>query len=580
MKVSVMCFVLCLTGAAAAVGQPAITSVENGGSYLTGIAPGSIFVVKGTGLGPAKLLQASSLPYQSTLSQTSISFTPAAGGSAIPALMVYVWDKQDAALLPSSAAPGDYNVTVTYNGAPSAAFATTVVARNFGFVTQASNGAGPAQATYGGYDLNRFTTSTLAYAGHNWALRPAKTGDTIVLWGTGLGADPQSDTSGGSSGDQTAAASVKVVVGGVTVTPGYAGRSGGTPGLDQINFTLPASVTAGCFVNVQVKGSGFTSNLGSIAVTQSGQSACSNPGLSTAQLAKLDAGQQLTVGVLGVSKIATTTTALGQTISMQTESASGAFIRYTVDSVSTAGFALQQNGACYVYKLSGTTTQISQGTGTSTPLDAGPQLTLNGPNANNIALKPLTSEKFYDASLYSSGFPNPLGGGNIGGTGSPTIVQGTYTISGPGGADVGKFTASTDVPGDFTWTNESSISDPIARGSDLPITWTGGGSGMVTMTGTGYSQTGGTGADATYDATTFICTAQATAGSFTIPTSVLQQVPVVSSDPTSGSFGSLAVFATPNPNTSSFTAPLTAGGSIDFGYFYYDIGASKNTGYN
>ena len=77
-------------------------------------------------------------------------------------------------MLPSSTPVGTYNVTVTYSGRPSAAVSANVVARNFGFATQTANGQGPAQATYGGYDLNRFTTGTLG----QWSIRPANPGDT------------------------------------------------------------------------------------------------------------------------------------------------------------------------------------------------------------------------------------------------------------------------------------------------------------------------------------------------------------------------------------------------------------------
>src|ERR1700730_16906257 len=108
--------------ATTAMAQPVINvgGVVNGASYLPGIAPGSIFVIKGSGLGPATIIVQSSLPYPATLSNTSITFTPVSGGAAISALMVYTLNIQLAALLPSSAAPGDYNVTVMYNGLTSA----------------------------------------------------------------------------------------------------------------------------------------------------------------------------------------------------------------------------------------------------------------------------------------------------------------------------------------------------------------------------------------------------------------------------------------------------------------------------
>ena len=177
------------------------------------MAQGSWFVIYGTGLGPSAI--AIQYPYTATLAGTSITFTPASGGTPVSALLYYTLAAQVAAMLPSST-PAGRKLTVAYSGRTSAAVSANVVARNFGFATQTSNGQGPAQATYGGYDLNRFTTGTLA----QWSIRPAKPGDGMVLWGTGMGADPASDINGGSSGDQTAAGQVQVFVGGTAVTPG------------------------------------------------------------------------------------------------------------------------------------------------------------------------------------------------------------------------------------------------------------------------------------------------------------------------------------------------------------------------
>jgi len=86
------------------------------------------------------------------LSGTSVTFTPASGGTPVSALMYYTLATQVAGMLPSSTPAGAYDVKVTYDGQTSAASRVNVVERNFGFATQSSNGQGPAQATYGGYD--------------------------------------------------------------------------------------------------------------------------------------------------------------------------------------------------------------------------------------------------------------------------------------------------------------------------------------------------------------------------------------------------------------------------------------------
>ena len=284
--------------------QPAIRAqngVVNASSNLPGIARGSWFVIYGTGLGPASLTVAPGAPYPTELTGTTVSFTPAGGGTPIDARIWYTSANQLAGLLPSTAAAGDYDVKVTYNNQTSAAARVTVVDRAFGFATQAQNGTGPAQATYGGYDLNRFTTGQIDI----WATRPAHVRDSMILWGTGIGPDTSSDVNGGSSGDQTAAGNVKVIIDGIEVPPAYAGRSNGAPGLDQVNFTVPEGVTPSCFVSLQVRAGGKLSNLGSIAVAPAGQGSCSNPGLTAAQLQRLDAGGTITYGALDLAKSAT-----------------------------------------------------------------------------------------------------------------------------------------------------------------------------------------------------------------------------------------------------------------------------------
>jgi uncharacterized protein (TIGR03437 family) len=550
-----------------------ISGVVNASSYTADIARGSWFVAFGTGMGPATLaVYSGALPYPTELSGTRVSFTPAAGGSAVDARLWYTSAGQLAGLLPSTIAAGDYDVRVTYGGQTSAPRRVKVVERNFGYATQAQNGAGPAQTTYGGLNLNRFTTGTLG----QWSTRPAKPDDMMVLWGTGLGADSSSDLNGGSSGDQTAAAQVRVVVGGIEVTPAYAGRSGGSPGLDQINFTVPPNVATGCFVSLQVRAGGRLSNLGSIAFAEAGKSSCSHPTLSEAQLSKLDQGGSLVIGSLDMDKTTTKVLVPGLgSFDSTSESVSGSFGRYTVDAVGTASFSVVQIGACTVFKRVGTTDEIAAGM-PPVALDAGAQLLLNGPNATNKAVPRDPSTKSYNVTLYSSGL------GGFGGSGTPTLTQGTYTISGAGGTDVGVFSARVDFPGSFVWTNQNSISDPISRSSPLPITWTGGGTGLVAIVGAALAQTGGTQQNPIYSATLFSCVAQASAGSFTVPASVLQQLPAVYNDLPSGSFGNLSVLAIPDvtKGQGAFSAPLTAGGTIDLGFLSYSVGAMKTTGWN
>lgn len=185
-------------------GVPGILNVSGG---LSTLAPNVVFVIYGHNLGPSSIVIAPPPNYPVSLSGTSISFTPAAGGVPIAPYMYYTLENAVTGVLPSSAPPGNYQVRVTYNELTSAPQPVTVVARNFNIATANTAGTGVAQGTLnGGLTLTRFTqTGTLGI----FTFSPAHPNDTVSLWGTGGGSDPANDT-GGSSGNQTAAGNFRV----------------------------------------------------------------------------------------------------------------------------------------------------------------------------------------------------------------------------------------------------------------------------------------------------------------------------------------------------------------------------------
>ena len=553
--------------------QPAIRTdngVLNASSYQADLARGSWFVIFGTNMGPANIsIYSGAVPFPTSISGTSVTLTPAAGGSAITCRLWYTLATQIAALLPSTVTAGDYDVKVTYNNVTSAAYRVKVVERNFGYATASQNGAGVPQATNaslnGGVSLVRFTSGSISFGGHDWPYRPAYPGETLILWGTGLGADSQSDENGGSSGDQTAAGGVKVIVGGLEITPAYAGRSSGSPGLDQINFTLPASVPLGCGTTIQVLAGGRYSNLGTLPTAKSGDQICQHPFLTQTQLQTLDGGGEVIVGAFNLSKGTTSISFSGQSFDSSSESAGGSFSKYTADKLtSVGGISVAQIGSCYVARMRGTTTDALQGP-VIKAADAGTPLLLNGPNASNKQL-PRGTDNSYGVALYSSGI------GGFGGSGSPTLAGGTYTLSGTGGTEIGGFSAQSPFPNAFDWTNRAGIGT-ITRGQALPIQWTGGGTeagATVNMVGMSGSQVGGTDQDPIYDIGMFVCTAAASAGSFTVPGSVTNYLSPV----TAGSTTAIGLLSVSAFNTKAFTAPVVAGGNAP-GQFSYDWTYSK-----
>lgn len=550
---------LVLTTGMAMAQTPTVTGVANGGSYDTKIARGSIFVVFGSNLGPSSIVQAGAPPLQTSLSGTSISFTPAGGGTAVSAYMFYTLSGQVAGLLPSTATAGSYNLTVTYNGSTSAPFQVTVVDRSFGIVSLAGNGKGPAVVqnyiSAANTPINGFTTTG--------GFAPAYPGQTLIIWGTGLGPISGSDADAPGAQDLRGSATIKVLVGGRSLDPFYAGRAPQFPGEDQINVTLPADISTGCTVPLQISVNGQLSNATSIAIsTSQSASACTSAFFSNDQMTKLLNGGSVTMGIFDLAKQVSKITIQGFSLTSVAETVGGGFSKYTLGSINDAGGAagaalFTQIGSCTVVK------QVIEGTSFAeagpSPLDAGPQLTLNGPGVSNKAVP--KSGGSYSAGLNTSGSQTGV------------LSAGTYTLTGPGGTDVGPFTASITLATPVTWTNMDSIA-LIDRTQPLPINWSGGGSSdLVSIIGMSGTFTG-TAPNQTTSATIFICLANANPpnGSFTVPTSVLSQLDAVPANSTTG-IGLLLVSSGPPP--APFTAPLTAGGNVDYAAFVSTSGGSK-----
>ena len=144
---------------------PSIASpgVYNSASYALstfpngGIAQGSIFVVFGTGLGPATIAYNSSLPYQTTLSGTSVNVT--VSGTTTACLMFYTSAGQIAAILPSTTPVGTGTITVSYSGATSPTAPITVVKSALGLFARNQQGSGPAVIQDSSSAYNSLTNS-------------------------------------------------------------------------------------------------------------------------------------------------------------------------------------------------------------------------------------------------------------------------------------------------------------------------------------------------------------------------------------------------------------------------------------
>ena len=557
---------LTVTGA----GAPAFggTSVFNALGYQTKLAPGAVFVIFGSGMGPGTLAAAAGPNYPTSVGGTAVTFTPAGGGAAINAKMVYSSAGQLAGLLPSSIAPGTYAVRVIYNTLSSAPQNVTVVARSLGIATANSAGTGTAQATIGnvngGVSLTRFTSGSVAFGGLDWTLSPAHPGDTLVLWGTGGGADAAND-SGGTSGDQTQSGNFKVIVSGRQITPLYAGASSGYAGLWQINFTLPADIAPDCFASVQVSAGGELSNTVSIPIAAGGQDFCSDPQLTKDELTRLDGGGTIVGGGFAISKLTSTTTlvttpgAAPTTITVAQEAVNGGFPRYTAAEYA-AIYAGVRIGECTVSDK----TAPANAANSASPegyMDAGARLPVAGPGfAAGAAMTPASTNP---GPVYSLLPPS-----------GTVVANGRYTITGTGGTGVGPFSASVSFPANFAVTGWDALVT-IDRSRPLTLNWTGG-TDQVYIIGSSYAVVGKDASNTNIIRNTgFTCQVPAAPGTYTIPTAVLAYLLPASITSTSATTGT-AILAVQTVTSEQFTAPLTAGGQAAWAGFGAVQSYSKN----
>jgi len=554
------------TGGSTPPSGPTITAVQDAGSYTANVAEGGIFVVKGSSMSASGFTEATP-PYPTSLGMTSITLTPASGGTGTQALMIYTYSQngvnQLAGVVPSTVPVGNYNVTVAYNGMTSAPFVTQVVKTKPALLTQDSSGGGLAllqnfvSATQ--YDVNRLTTGTV----NGSTTSPAKPGQTVVAWGSGLGPVPFPDSSPPSSGYSYS--NVAVLVGGTVITPAYAGISA-YPGLDQINFTLPTNVSTGCAVSLQIQVGNVVSAATTISIAPNPSApACVYPGLTQQQLQQLDNGGTYTAGYFELEQLIENISGSNGA----STSISGSFSQVTgfeLGSISSAATS-NTNGACKVIQVT-VTSSGTPTTGTAKFLDAG-KVTVNGPAGSNLSSVAVTET----GNLYSA----ILGGtGANGVSGSPNgmLVPGAYTLAGAGGQDVGSFTTSITLGAPLTIVG--GLPTTVTESAGLSLSWTGGNaSDLVGIVGYSGTMTG-TGNNAVTIATEFICTTTAGAGGFTVPASMLTQLPKSSSIAAGTAAGFLEVISGPSPAT--FSPALTAGGTVPSTFSAF-VGSASTVSY-
>ena len=233
--------------------SPAFSSnpVLNGATFTIGqsIAPGSIVSIFGSNfsLGIANFL---STPAPNSLNGTSVTF------NGTPAPLFYVSPTQINAQAPFNLPVGQVQIQVQRGAATSSTITVPVTPFSPGIFI---------------VDYNANTGAIVHAADYSLvtAANPAKPGETLAIFATGLGAVNQNVTSG------VAAPSVppyayttstpSVTIGGVAKTPSYSGLAPGYVGLYQLNVAVPSGLAAGT-ASVQINIGGTGSNTAILAI--------------------------------------------------------------------------------------------------------------------------------------------------------------------------------------------------------------------------------------------------------------------------------------------------------------------------
>ena len=388
----------------------------------------------------------------------------------------------------------------------------------------------------------------------NQLTHPAQPGDTLMLWGTGLGSANQAT----------------VLLGGRAVNSSSAGPAPGQPGIDQIQFVVPDDPTIpnDCYVAAQVQTAGATTNTISIAKTSDGSACQSSLGLTATDLATLDAGGTVGLGQLTVAAqvgrpllrlgdfllgILTAPATANSTALARTESAnfflSG---QNAADVAQISGFVVSDDalfGCTASPAILSTITSVAYLPST---LSLWSTFTLQG-SGGELDLK----SPFLPSALFSGTDTSPTAA-DPNQLPPPLFTPGAWTFSGSGGSSLvssAPFSVPLTLPPEVMATNFSEL-QTIDRQQDLVIMWNPIGFGekdvlTAALNGNAVPEwfSGGR--------TTVACRVPAASGQLVVPAAMLQYL----APSKSGSLLGLAV--TRKPGTlQTFSIPLSSTKSL------------------
>jgi uncharacterized protein (TIGR03437 family) len=230
---------------------PSITAVTNAASFLPGIEDGSWVAIFGANLSNSTRgwqsgdFAGANLP--TTLDGVSVTI----GG--LPAALSYISPTQINVQAPATGQTGPVNVVVTNNSTAGAPASPTVGPEAAGVFTFLPDGNKYAAAIVLNGDGTYTYLGPAGLLGPAVTTRPARPGEILALYATGLGAtNPPVPAGTLFSGAAPLVDSATVTIGGVSVPASWAGLVG--PGLYQVNVIVPNLPAGDQALKVEVDG--------------------------------------------------------------------------------------------------------------------------------------------------------------------------------------------------------------------------------------------------------------------------------------------------------------------------------------
>jgi uncharacterized protein (TIGR03437 family) len=234
--------VFTLTATPASAAGPVISSVVNGASFQSGIAPNSWITIFGSNLFAGQTDTWGNSIVNGTLPTRLDGVSVSIGGQ--PAYVEFVSGAQVNALAPNIP-PGNATVTITNTVGTSSAATVSVQALQPAFF--------PWPGGYVVATRQDFTDAVKNGIVSGLSTTPAKPGDVIILWGTGFGpTQPAAPAATATPLSPTFATAnpVTVTVGGIAATVYGAALAPGFAGLYQVAIQIPTSLADGDYAVV------------------------------------------------------------------------------------------------------------------------------------------------------------------------------------------------------------------------------------------------------------------------------------------------------------------------------------------